>query len=150
MISATGLLRAQVAVSAVWLGLLLSVAGLATPAAFAVLTVSEAGAYASAVLSREARWSLFLAVVMLLLDRARARQAVERPWGPALMGTLVALAATVLGHFVLGPHLALVKADPSVSALSFGQWHAVSVGLFGVKIVAVGWTSWQLLKRFSP
>ena len=150
MITASELLRAQVAVSAVWLGLLVSLAGLATPVAFAVLTSPQAGAFASAVLAREARLSLLLAAVLMLLDRARSRKIVERPLGPALMGALIAVAATVLGHFVLGPHLAAVKADPGSSVLSFGQWHAVSVALFGAKAAAVGWMTWQLLKKLSP
>lgn len=149
MFSALGMVRAQLALSAVWLGALLSLAFLATPTAFAVLTRSQAGAFASAVLAREAQFSLVMAALLLLLDRALAQKAVSRPFGPLLIGTLLAVAFTVLGGFVLAPYLALVKADPSFSALTFGQWHAVSVALFAAKILAVAGISWQLLRKIS-
>ncbi|MBN8508295.1 MAG: DUF4149 domain-containing protein, partial [Burkholderiales bacterium] len=80
-------------VAALWAGLLLAVAGIATPAAFALLPRADAGRIAARVLAQEAWLSLALAALLgLLLWRAAA--------GRSPLGAVAATAVlTGLGWF---------------------------------------------------
>ena len=59
---------------ALWLGMLLCIAGIATPAPFALLERADAGKVAGRILAQEAWLSLLLALLLLVVERARARQ----------------------------------------------------------------------------
>mgnify|MGYP001572362447 CR=1 FL=1 len=61
--------RLRRSLPALWLGGLLCVAGIATPAAFALLARAEAGPVVARILGQEAWLSLGIAVLLLLLER---------------------------------------------------------------------------------
>ncbi|MBQ0935145.1 DUF4149 domain-containing protein [Ideonella paludis] len=126
-----------------WAGLLLCVALVATPAPFAVLSSAEAGRVVGHVFAREASVAVFLGAVLLVLERRRAAQ--TKPEGSQFsveMGlALLAIFCTVLGYYALQPEMAAAKAGQG--RLSFGQLHAISLGLFGIKILAVLALAWR-------
>jgi hypothetical protein len=122
-----------------WFGLLLCVALIATPAAFATLPKVDAGRVAAFVLAREAYASLALGMILVVLERHLARHA-ERQFSAGLMLALGTVFCTVAGYFVLQP--LMVEARAGQGALSFGQLHAISLVFFGIKgllVVALAW-----------
>ena len=131
-----------------WAGVLLCIAGLATPAPFAVLSQQDAGRVVGRIFAQEAWLSVVLGVLLLLLERRLAMQAAEAGRGSQLStGMLLALGAlfcTVLGYFGLQPLMAAARAGQG--SLGFGQLHAISFGLFGLKIVLVGALAWRALR----
>jgi hypothetical protein len=122
-----------------WAGWLLCVALLATPAAFALLVQSEAGRVVARMLAQEAYTSLALALVLLLLERVAARRQASVAGGSQLTAGMLlaggALFCTVAGYFGVQPMMQAARAGQA--ALSFGQLHAVSAVLFGVKLLCV-------------
>nr|WP_256490210.1 DUF4149 domain-containing protein [Ideonella oryzae] len=132
---------------ALWAGVLLCVAGLATPAPFAVLDKAAAGQVVGHIFAREAPLSLLLGMALLLAAR---RSALARAvWGQGsqfsldmglALGTLV---CTVLGYYVLQPMMELARQGQQ-GALSFGQLHGLSFSLFGLKIVLVLVLAWRV------
>ena len=130
---------------ALWLGVLLCVAGIATPTPFALLARPDAGRVVARILAQEAWLSLALAVLLLLLERQRARQAAASGQGSVLSGDLLLVLATlfctVAGYF--GVQSALPAARAGQGGLSFGQWHAVSVLFFGIKALLVLALAWR-------
>lgn len=131
-----------------WLGWTLCVAALATPAAFAMLPPAEAGKVVGRMLAQEAYTSLALGIVVLMLERAAARQAWEAGEG-SQFGAGMALAAgtlfcTVAGYFALQPMMDAARLGQG--PLSFGQLHAVSVAFFGVKAVLIAALAWRALR----
>ncbi len=124
-----------------WLGLLLCVALISTPAAFATLPSADAGRVAGFILAREAIVSLALGMVLAVLERQIARDD-ERQFSAGLALALGTVFCTVLGYFVLQPLMA--EARLGHGSLSFGQLHAVSLAFFVVKgllVVALAWRS---------
>ena len=126
-----------------WAGLLLCVALVATPAPFAVLSTAEAGRVVGHIFAREASVAVFLGAVLLVLERRRAAQIKpESTQFSVEMGlALLAIFCTVLGYYALQPEMAAAKAGQG--RLSFGQLHAISLGLFGIKILAVLALAWR-------
>jgi Domain of unknown function (DUF4149) len=124
----------------VWAGLLLTVAGVATPALFALLPPAEAGRVAGRVLANEAYASLVFGVLLLVLERAAARSASEADRGSQFsLGMALALGAlfcTVAGYFAVQPMMAAARAGQG--ALGFGALHAISAGFYLAKLVMVG------------
>ena len=122
-----------------WAGLLLTVALVATPAPFALLAQADAGRVVSRILAQEAYASLALSVVLLGLERVRAKRRSDEGTGSqfslemALVGG--ALFCTVAGYFGLQPMMAAAKAGQG--PLSFGQLHAVSAAFYVVKALLV-------------
>jgi hypothetical protein len=135
---------------ALWLGGLLCIAFIATPAPFAVLDRPTAGRVVAYIFAREAPTSLAFAVLVLMMERRRAldawREAGEgaarSQFSAPMVGALVALACTIVGYYVLQPLMEQAKAGGATS-LTFGQLHAVSLGLFGIKILAVAALAWS-------
>jgi hypothetical protein len=128
-----------------WLGWLLCVAIVATPAAFALLERAEAGRVVARMLGWEAHSALLIGAVLLALERVCARRLADEG-GTSQFSTGMALAAgalfcTVAGYFGLQPLMAAARAGQG--ALSFGQLHAVSMVLYGVKIVLVAALAWR-------
>lgn len=119
-----------------WAGVLLCIALIATPAPFATLATADAGRVVARIFAQEAPLSLVLAVLVVLLER---RVASSRPGAPAMhAGVLLALGAlfcTVAGYYGLQPMMAAARQGQG--ALSFGQLHAISFGLFGAKMLMV-------------
>ena len=130
---------------ALWLGVLVGVAGIAAPAPFAMLAKADAGRVVGRVLGQEAWLSLGIAVVLLLLERQRARRAAQSGQASVLSGDLLLVLATVFctvaGYF--GVQSALPAARAGLGWLSFGQWHAVSVLFYAIKALLVLALAWR-------
>ena len=136
-----------------WLGMLLCVALLATPAPFATLDRATAGRVVAWIFAREAPTSLALAVLLLMLERRHALDAwqagaARSQFSMRMVGALVALACTIVGYYVLQPMMEAARAGQA--ALSFGQLHGLSFGLFGVKILAVAALAWAAARSPAP
>ncbi len=144
--------RLQTLLAALWGGLLLCIAFVATPSAFAVLERAQAGAYVARVFALEAQISLALGLVLLLLERRMARDAVEAGAGGSqfsarLLLPGVALFCTIAGYYGLQPMMADAKAGVGVA--SFGALHGASLAFFGVKGLAVLALAWITQRRAS-
>ncbi|MFN9746240.1 MAG: DUF4149 domain-containing protein [Betaproteobacteria bacterium] len=128
-----------------WLGWLLCVAIVATPAAFALLERAEAGRLAARVLAWEAHSALLFGAVLLALERVRARRLAEAgsssQFSLGLGLAAGALFCTVAGYYGLQQPMAAARAGQGT--LSFGQLHAVSAGFYGVKVLLVAALAWR-------
>lgn len=123
-----------------WLGLLVTVAGIATPAPFATLSRPEAGRVVALVLSREAAASVILGALILVLQRFSLRRRLAEGHAAPQVDRVLILAAvgvfcTVAGYYGLQPMMA--EARSGQGTLSFGQLHALSAGFYIVKMLAV-------------
>jgi hypothetical protein len=130
-----------------WLGLLLCTGLLAAPAAFAVLDRPTAGRFVAALFAREAASSVMLAATMLLLQRWQVRRhaivgSSTVQVDAALLLPAAALMCTLLGHYGLQPWMEQARAG--AGPLSFGQLHAISVVLYGLKVALVAALAWRL------
>jgi len=118
-----------------WAGLLLTVALVATPAPFALLAQADAGRVVARILAHEAYASLALGVLLLGLERVRAKRRSDAGTGSQFSLEMVlaagALFCTVAGYFGLQPMMAAARAGQGT--LSFGQLHAVSAVFYLVK-----------------
>lgn len=132
-----------------WLGLLLCVAAIATPAPFAVLSPPDAGRVVAIVLAREASASLLLGLALALLARWRARQGELPQFAAELALPLLGIGCTVVGYHVLQPWMAAAR-TAGAGGWSFAQLHAASLGLFGLKIVLVAALGWRLARWPHP
>jgi hypothetical protein len=145
--------RLRLLLPAVWAGLLLTVALVATPSGFALLPAAEAGRLAGRILGQEAAVSLALAVVLLLLDRRRHWQAEALPAGappPRVLEADVLLVAgaafcTIAGYYALLPLMDAARAGQG--RFSFGQLHAASAVFYGLKLVLVLALAWRRAGR---
>jgi len=131
---------------AAWLGVLGCIAAVAAPAAFAVLARADAGRVNGRIFQLEAWISIATALVLWLLERARARRAAAAGLGSLLSTEMVLLLATLLCTFI-----AAFGVQPLIEAaregrpvpLGFGPLHGLSVGLFGVKLLLVAVLAWR-------
>ena len=138
--------RLAALLAGLWAGVLAGVAGIATPAAFAVLPRADAGRVAGRILATEAYLSLALALLLVFIERRRARDAAEAGQGsmlsPELLLVLGTLFCTVAGHFALQPMMAAARGGQG--AWSFGALHAVSSSFFALKGLLVLALAWRL------
>lgn len=134
--------RLHALIPALWLGALLAVALLAAPAAFATLSSADAGRLVARLFAHEARLSLVLGVVVVLLERRRVRS-----FNTAMLLALGAVFCTVAGYYALQPMMA--QARLGQGAWSFGQLHAVSLGFYGLKTMLVAALAWRATARVS-
>lgn len=130
---------------ALWAGVLLAVAGIATPAAFATLARPEAAQVVAWVLAREAWLSLVLGLLLLMLARGRALRAQLAGQGSVLstemllaLGTLF---CTVVGYFAIQPMMPAARLGQG--AFSFGQLHLASTVFYAAKLVCVLALAWR-------
>lgn len=127
--------RLRAVLVALWLGLVATLAGVAAPAAFAVLERSLAGQVAGRMFRIEAHAGLVLAVLLFLIERRLAAQRVGAGRGSAMSAEILlvlgALFCTVLGYFALQPMMEAARAGQG--AWSFGALHGVSSALFALK-----------------
>ncbi|MFY9514185.1 MAG: DUF4149 domain-containing protein [Rubrivivax sp.] len=127
-----------------WLGWLLCVALLATPAPFATLLPSDAARVVARMLAQEAGTALVLGAILLLLERRAVR--AGGPQFTAAMGLVLgAVFCTVAGYYALQPMMAAARAGQG--ALSFGQLHAISAAFYVLKTVLVAVLAWRGLSR---
>ncbi len=124
-----------------WAGWMLCVALLATPAPFATLLPSDAGRVVSRMLAQEAYTGLALAVLLLLLERARIRRFGGPQFSLDIALVLGTIFCTVAGYFALLPMMAAARLQQG--PLSFGQLHALSAGFFVVKGLLVLVLAWR-------
>jgi len=144
--------RLQALLAALWGGLLLCIAFMATPSAFAVLERAQAGAYVARVFAIEAQVSLALGLVLMMIERRLTRDAVESGQAAAqfsmrLVLPVVALFCTIAGYYGLQPLMADARAGTGVA--SFAALHGVSLAFFGVKGLAVLALAWISLRKTS-
>lgn len=128
-----------------WLGLLLCVALVATPAPFALLAKADAGRVVARILAQEAYASLALGIILLVLERVAAKRAATTGQGSQFsVGMVLALGAvfcTVAGYFAVQPMMPAAREGQGV--LSFGQLHAVSAAFYVVKAALVLALVWR-------
>ncbi|WP_298829968.1 DUF4149 domain-containing protein [uncultured Piscinibacter sp.] len=139
--------RVAAVLAGLWAGLLLAIALIAAPAAFATLsTPAEAGRVAGRMFSQEAPLSLALAVILFLIERRRARGLAEVGQGSQfsanLMLLLGTLFCTVAGYYAIQPMMAAARAGQG--AWSFAALHGASTGFYGVKTLLVVVLAWRL------
>ena len=131
-----------------WAGFLVCIALVAAPAAFSVLERAEAGKFVNKLFAQEAYVSLLLGILILVLERWRAkRQATAGQGAQFSGGMMLALGTvfcTVLGYFALQPMLPGAKLGQG--PFSFGQLHAASAAFFLVKMVLALALAWLALK----
>ena len=143
--------RWRALLSASWLGLLLTVAGIATPAAFTTLPTADAGRVAASVLAAEAYASLAIGALLALLERAHSRRVAAAgdgtQFGSGLLLALGALFCTVAGYFGVLPLMA--DARSGRGPFSFGQLHAASTAFYAVKVVLVAMLAWRSTRGAS-
>lgn len=126
---------------ALWAGVLLAIATLAAPAAFATLPTAEAGRVVGWIFWREAWLSLGLAALTLLLRLGAGREG--RSLDLALL--LAVAACTGLGYFALQPLMAAARSGQG--PLSFGQLHGLSLLCFGLKLLCLLALAWRAARR---
>lgn len=131
---------------AAWAGVLLCIAAMAAPDAFAVLPRADAGRVVGRLFAQEAYLSLVLAVVLLLLERRAATADAAAGRGSVLSTNLLLLLGTlfctVAGYFAVEPMMAAARAGQA--GPSFAVLHMVSTGFYGLKLLLVCVLAWRL------
>jgi hypothetical protein len=134
---------------ALWAGVLLCVALIATPAPFATLLPAQAGRVAARILEQEAWLSLVVAVVLLVAERRRARDAAAAGTGSVLstemLLLLATIACTVAGWFGVQPLMSAARAGQG--SLSFAQLHLASTLCYAAKTLLVLVLAWRCAAR---
>jgi hypothetical protein len=127
-----------------WLGLLLTVAAVATPSAFATLPTPQAGLVVARVLASEAAASLVLGAALLALMRLHVRQVDGSPasqfsldFGLALCGVFM----TVIGYYAVLPLMDQARAG--LGRFSFAQLHVASSACFLLKACCIAALAWR-------
>lgn len=133
--------RLQVLLVAAWLGMLLAVSLMAAPSAFKVLDRTSAGLLVGRLFAIEAPTSVGLGVSVLVLEGLRrAGGGLRWRWDGRCVAPLVAILCTAVGYYLLQPWMA--EARGGQGPFTFGQLHAVSLGLYGLKVVTVASLAW--------
>ena len=139
-------LRCAAVVAGLWAGVLLCIAAIAAPSAFATLAAPDAGRFVSRVFMQEAYLSLGTAIVLFVIERQRARDGAEAGTGSVFSANLVILLGTlfctVAGYFAVQPMMEAARAG--TGTVSFGTLHAVSLGFFVLKGLLVLALAWRL------
>lgn len=140
------LTRVRALLAALWGGLLLCIAALAAPSAFAVLERAQAGRLVGRLFELDAQVGLALGLLLVLIERRVQRDIAARTVMTAeLLLPLLALFCVVAGYYGLQPQMEAARAGQG--AWSFGALHAVSSLFFGVKTLAVLVLAWRLSGR---
>ena len=144
--------RWMLLLAGVWLGLLVTVAAIATPAPFAALSRPDAGRVVAIVLAREAAASVVLAMAIMLLQRWQVRRKLAagenvRQFDARLGLAAAALACTLAGYYAIQPQVS--EARGGGGSLSFAQLHAISVGFYALKMALVAWLAFTLSRPAS-
>ena len=132
-----------------WAGVLLCIALLAAPSAFAVLSSADAGRVVGRYFAQEAYLSLLLVVLLFAFERGRALADSQAGRGSVLSTNILllmgALFCTVGGYFAVQPMMAAARAGQGT--WSFATLHAVSAGFFALKALLVCVFAWRLGAR---
>jgi hypothetical protein len=124
---------------------MLCVALLAAPNAFATLARPEAGAYVAGLFQIDARVSMALSIVVMLMEQRLQTDAHEGRvrFNAFLLLPLFALFCTVLGYEVLQPLMSQARSGQGVA--SFAVLHGASLALFAAKGLAVLALAWRAI-----
>ena len=135
-----------------WAGVLLCIGAIAAPSAFATLAVADAGRFAGRMFEQEAYLSLGVALVLLVIERQRSRDAAAAGTGSVMSANIVllfgTLFCTVAGYFAVQPMMEAARAGHGT--VSFLTLHAVSGGLFALKGLLVFVLVWRLSAFSGP
>lgn len=135
------LYRARAVLAALWGGLLVCVAAVAAPSAFAVLERAQAGKLVGRVFELDAQIGLGLGLLLLMMERRLQRDTAGPVVTPNLLLPMAALFCTVAGYYGIQPLMEAARAGQG--AWSFGALHAVSSLFFGLKTLAVLALAWR-------
>lgn len=149
MTNAGRLARFQAWLAALWAGSTVALGGLAAPALFSALERQVAGVGAGRIFQIEANLSLFMAMLMFVMERRRVRDAIESgasasAMSPALIMILAVLFITIVGQHVLHPMIQSARLG-TPGLLSFGILHGMSAALYWVKAAVLVALSWRLM-----
>jgi hypothetical protein len=135
--------------SGVWAGLLLAIAAIAAPTAFAVLERPEAGMVVRRLFAIEGQASVVFAVAVFLLERTAARQVAAEHrsslFSANMLLALGALFCTIAGHHALQPMIEAARSGQGT--LSFGTLHMISSAFYAVKLALVMVLAWRATGR---
>ena len=131
------LVRARRLLPALWAGVLICIAAIAAPSAFAALPSAEAGQVVSRIFLREAWLSLAAALPLLWLER---RHGPPGHVNTALLWATVV--CTLLGYFAV--RALLPAARVGQVSFSFGQLHLISTVFYGLKTLLVLVLAWRV------
>ena len=137
-----------------WAGAVVVVGGLAAPALFSVLPRDMAGTGAGRMFHLESQLSLFMAMLVFVMERRRVRDAVESgAQQSALSATLLMMLAvlflTIFGQHVLHPMIQAAR-QGAPSGLSFAALHGISAAMYWGKALILLVMSWRLMAALSP
>jgi len=140
--------RSQALLAALWAGMLLCVGLVAAPSAFAALERPLAGLVVAQLFQREAMLSLFVALLLVLMERRLARDSTGSAMTAEVLLPAAALFCTVAGYYALQPMMAAAKAGQGgPGAWSFMTLHSISLLFFAVKGLLVLALAWRLGRR---
>ena len=135
-----------------WAGILLCIGGMAAPAAFAMLARPDAGRFVGRLFAQDAYTSLAFALVLLVIERQRARDQAAGGVGSAFSANLMLLLGTLFctvgGYFAVLPMMDAARAG--TGPVSFGALHAASAVMFSVKGLLVLALAWRLTAPALP
>ncbi len=141
------LYRSRAVLAALWGGLLLGVAFVMAPSAFAVLDRAHAGLFVARVFELDANISLAAGLLLMMIER-RLRRDLDGPaFTPEFLLPAGALFCTVAGYFALQPAMEAARAGQG--SVSFLTLHAISLGFYGLKgllVLALAWRASKPLK----
>ena len=141
--------RVAALLAGLWAGVLVCVAAMAAPDAFATLAGPDAGRFVNRLFLHDAYASRAVALVLLVLERERHREAVESGERPAMNANVMLLLGTIFctvaGYFAVQPMMEAARAGQA--SLTFGQLHAISAGFFLLKGLLVLAVAWRLTAR---
>lgn len=141
------ILRLRLLLVALWLGVIVTLATVAAPTAFALLERAVAGQVAGRMFRIEATVGMVAAIVLVLIERRlSAETARDQSWVPTVTLWLVlgALFCTVLGYWGLQPMMEAAR--ETGDRARFGLLHGLSSTIFAVK----GLLLLALLWRIGP
>ena len=130
-----------------WAGLLLAIAVVAAPAAFAVLDRVDAGRFVGRLFAQEAYASLVIGVLLVLTERVLTRRRAEGPLSTTMLLLLGALFCTVAGYFAIQPLMAEARAGQG--PWSFAALHGASTVFFGAKTLFVAAAAFRLTRALT-
>jgi hypothetical protein len=125
-----------------WAGAVWCIALVAAPSAFATLARADAGRLVGRLFAQEAAIGLVVPVLLILLERRRARRAGGPAMSVEIMLALAALACTVAGYYALQPMMG--QARLGQGSWSFATLHAVSTAFYAAKAIAAALLAWRL------
>ncbi len=133
----------------VWLGLLLAVALLATPAPFVLLAQADAGRVVARILRHEAAIALVVGAALLVAARVQAKRDAAAGRGSQFSAEMLlaagALLCTVAGYYAVQPMMVAARAGRG--GLGFGALHAISSVFYAVKVGLVAALAWRAACR---